>query len=259
MKANDTKRGHRSFATALMLCGALFLAGCQSELYSNLQEREVNEMISVLSSNGIEASRTSDGKGKFGITVDRSDFSTAIAKLSEKGLPREDFGSLGKVFNSEKLVSTPFEERARFMHALNQELSDSITRINGVVSARVHLMVPEASPFDKQRTPPRASVFIYQEAGTDLRSAVPTIKNLITNSLENLEYANVEVALFADNSAASQSANSLPGVNFTTYLWNIGLIALLGFLGWFGLTYNASEKNRRNSKKPLAINSGRGQ
>lgn len=237
----------------LFLLCALVLAGCQAELYSNLPEREVNEMISVLSSHGIEASRTADGKGKFGLTVDRADFSNAIARLSEKGLPREDFGSLGKVFNSEKLVSTPFEERARFMHALNQELSDSITRINGVVSARVHLMVPEASPFDKDRTPPRASVFIYQEMGADLRPALPTIKNLITNSLENLEYANVEVALFDDNTGIAQSGYTNPGTSFMSFFWNIGLIVLLGALAWFGLTYATSDKSGRKERKTLAL------
>ena len=199
-KMMKKQRGTFSFSRkaglGIALAATLFLAGCKSELYSNLQEREVNEMISVLAVNGIEASRTTDGKGTFGLSVSRSEFSTAIAMLSEKGLPRQNFGSLGKVFNSEKLVSTPFEERARFMHALNEELSNSISRINGVVSARVHLMVPEASPFEKTKSPPRASVFIYQEKGYDLRPQIPTIKNLIVNSLDNLEYAFVEVALF---------------------------------------------------------------
>ncbi len=233
-----------------MLFGMLLLvAGCQSELYSDLGEREANEMIAVLSASGIDASRTGDGKGKFGITVSRSDFSSAIGTLSEKGLPRENFGSLGNVFSSEKLVSTPFEERARFMHALNQELSDSITRIDGVVSARVHLMVPESSPFEKKRTPPRASVFIYQEKGVELRSQMPVIKNLIVNSLENLEYSNVEVALFDDNSAPQISSYAKVSSLGSSSLWNIGLIVILGLVAWFGFNLSAnSGGNRKNVK-----------
>lgn len=242
----------RKMGTGLALGAALFLVGCNSELYSNLEEREVNEMISVLSVNGIDASRTTDGKGTFGISVSNGDFSNAIATLSEKGLPRQNFGSLGQVFNSDKLVSTPFEERARFMYALNQELSDSISRINGVVSARVHIMVPETSPFEKNQTPPRASVFIYQEQGTDLRPQIPTIKNLIVNSLDNLEYSFVEVALFDDNTAttSAKSRTSVASISSSGF-WNVVLIGLLATLAWFGFRMSAGsgKPNARSSSK----------
>ena len=248
MRATKPSRKYANFG--IVMAASLFLAGCQSELYSNLQEREVNEMISVLAVNGIEASRSSDGKGNYSVTVDRGDFSIAIAKLSEKGLPREQFGSLGKVFNSEKLVSTPFEERARFMHALNEELSNSISRINGVVSARVHLMVPEDSPFEDNKTPPRASVFIYQEAGKDLRPQIPTIKNLIVNSLDNLEYSFVEVALFEDNTSATATTSKRSIASFGSSLWNMLLLGFLAIAAWYGfkLTNNNPAKNKRTQR-----------
>lgn len=247
MRANNPIKKRANLG--IVLAATLFLAGCQTELYSSLPEREANEMISVLAVNGIEASRSTDGKGAFTISVDRGDFSLAIAKLSEKGLPREQFGSLGKIFNSEKLVSTPFEERARFMHALNEELSNSISRINGVVSARVHLMVPEDSPFEDNKTPPRASVFIYQEAGKDLRSQIPTIKNLIVNSLDNLEYSFVEVALFEDNTSATATTSRRSVASFGNGAWNIFLLALLGVIAWYGfkLTSQSSAKKTRQN------------
>lgn len=247
-KMENKKSFKRNTRMGLVLAAALFLSACQSELYSNLPEREVNEMISVLAVNGIEASRSSDGKGNFSISVDRGDFSIAIAKLSEKGLPREQFGSLGKVFNSEKLVSTPFEERARFMHALNEELSNSISRINGVVSARVHLMVPEDSPFEKNKTPPRASVFIYQQAGIDLRPQIPTIKNLIVNSLDNLEYSFVEVALFEDNTSATATRSNHSVASLGGSLWNIILLGLLGAVAWFGFKMTSGSNKTANKR-----------
>ncbi len=250
------KPGKKYARMSIVLAAALFLVGCQSELYSNLKERDVNEMISVLAVNGIQANRTTDGKGTFGLTVDRSDFSLAISKLSEKGLPREQFGSLGKIFNSEKLVSTPFEERARFMHALNEELSNSISRINGVVSARVHLMVPEDSPFEQNKTPPRASVFIYQQGGQDLRQQIPTIKNLIVNSLDNLEYSNVEVALFEDNTAATatSSNHTISSIN-NNGLWNVFLLVLLGAVAWYGFNFTSAASNKKQRQKALTSKS----
>ncbi len=245
----------RSLGISIAIAATLFLAACQSELYTNLEEREVNEMITVLAANGISASRTSDGKGAFGLSVDRSDFSMAVSKLSEKGLPRQEYGSLGKIFNTEKLVSTPFEERARFMHALNQELANSITRIDGVVSARVHIMVPEVSPFERSKTPPRASVFIYQEKGLNLQTYIPTIKNLIVNSLDNLEYANVEVALFDDNSA-SQPRTTIASTAGSG-MWNIVIMGLLAALVWFGFNFSSDKKSRRGIRTTQKVIGGK--
>lgn len=223
----------RSLKLALVIAAAVVLAGCQSELYSNLSERQANQMVRVLSDAGITANR-SGSEGRFSVHVDRSEFSRAISELSAKGLPRKDFGSLGQLFSSDKLVSTPFEERARFMHALNEELSDSISRISGVVSARVHLMVPESSPFEKVRIKPRASVFIYKPDDVDLSGLIPTVKNLVVNSVDNLEYENVEVALFSSSSAPATGPASYFRAGL---LIDLLILAILGALVLFGIRF----------------------
>ena len=220
----------RGLRFGLLVSAAVLLAGCQSELYSNLSERQANQMVRVLSEAGITANR-SGSEGRFSVHVDRREFSQAISELSAKGLRRKDFGSLGQLFTSDKLVSTPFEERARFMHALNEELSDSISRISGVVSARVHLMVPESSPFEKVRVEPRASVFIYKPDDVDLSRLIPTIKNLVVNSVDNLAYENVEVALFSSSAAPTSSRSSFLNSGF---LFDLAAFGLLGLLVLFG-------------------------
>jgi type III secretion protein J len=205
---------------------ALFLAGCQAELYSNLPERDVKEMVMVLKRIGIEATTKAGKDGKYSIEVERGNLSSAISELSRNGLPRKQYGSLGDIFAGDKLVSTPFEERARFMYALNEELADSLTRISGINSARVHLMLPESSPFDKGKAKPRASVFIYKAPGADLSELVPTVKNLIVNSMDGLEYENVEVAMFdaaLSDPAPSTFSASTSGIAGTAVM--LGLLA----------------------------------
>jgi type III secretion protein J len=49
---------------------------------------------------------------------------------------------MGKVFKREGFVSSPLEERARLVHAMSQEIANTINNIDGVVTARVHLVVP---------------------------------------------------------------------------------------------------------------------
>lgn len=210
------------------------LAACKSELYSSLPERDANEMVSVLAQSGISSSREKAKGGTFTISVDQDKVGQAIAVLNQKGLPRQQFESLGTIFDAKKMVSTPFEERARFMHALNQELANSLTRISGVVSARVHIMLPDSSPLDRTRQMPRASVFVYHQPGADVTPHVPLIKNLIVNSVNGMAYEDVAVGIFpaAGAPSASGSAFSLAGLPSANHaiLMVLGAVLLGMFL-----------------------------
>ena len=224
-----------AFARAAALVGLLALAACQAELYSGQTDRSVNEMIAVLSANGIEARRVTADDG-YAITVPRRDFARAITILGEKGLPRADRGGLDTVFSGDKIVSTPFEERARFMYALGQELAASLTQIAGVVDARVHVNVPEAQPLADEPVAASVAAFIYKDPTVDLQGAIPTIKTLITNSVDGLDYEDVAVAVFDARSPAttplarSQGALSIPA------LLGYGVLALVGLFLWRKLT-----------------------
>ena len=46
------------------------------------------------------------------------------------------------------------------MHALAQDLSATISRIDGVVVARVHIVLPDNNPFAEKVKPSSAAVFI---------------------------------------------------------------------------------------------------
>ncbi|EFO28571.1 type III secretion apparatus lipoprotein, YscJ/HrcJ family [Roseibium sp. TrichSKD4] len=186
------------FVAAILV--AAFLAGCQSELYSKLDERDVNEMAFVLESNGISVSRERDSEGTYTLFIERGDTARAYGILAQNGLPRQKFDGLGEVFSSDKLVSTAFEEKARFIHAVTEELSKSISRIAGVTSAEVHITLPEKAPLEEETAPSRAAVFIYHSQGTDLNAQIPVIKNLVASSVERLSYEDVSVGLFPANS-----------------------------------------------------------
>jgi len=218
-----TKAINRLLVIAL-LAGAL--AGCKAELYSNLSEREANEMIAVLNGAGIEASREKVKGGTFTLSVDKDKTAASIAVLNQRGLPRQQFDSLANIFDAKKMVSTPFEERARFMHAMNQELANSLTQISGVVSARVHLMLPDTSPLDRNKQQPRASVFVYHQPNVNVSQHVPVIKNLIVNSVNGLNYEDVAVAIFPANLSGAISTAGMSSLPFgnQTVLIVLGII-----------------------------------
>lgn len=176
----------------------LTLSGCGGqELYSQLSEREANEMVAMLLNAGLPAEKVTLDKGAFAVTTSSRFFSQAIGILHANGYPREKFENLGEVFKKEGFVSSPLEERARLVHALSQEIANTIASIDGVVMARVHLAVPEKDPLNDSTKPSSASVFIKHRHGVDLLDSVSQIKALVVNGVEGVPYDNVTVALFS--------------------------------------------------------------
>ncbi len=182
------------------------LAGCSGqEIYSQLSERQANEMVSLLRCAGIGADKAAH-EGRFAVSTSRGDFPQAVRLLNAQGYPGETFDSMGKVFKREGFVSSPLEERARLVHAMSQEISNTLANIDGVVAARVHLVVPERNPLVDKPQPAAAAVFIKHRADRDLAGQVTQIKALVVNSIEGLAYDNVTVALFPAESLASDCA-----------------------------------------------------
>jgi len=98
---------------ALLVLLCLFVAGCKSELYSNLTEREANQMLAVLLDAGIVAQKKSVGDG-VSILVDEGQFARSMSLLEARGLPSDRYTSLGEVFQKEGIVSSPVEGRRSF-------------------------------------------------------------------------------------------------------------------------------------------------
>ena len=122
---------------------ALALAGCKAELYSDLSEREANEIIAALMEIGIPAAKDVGRGDGVTVIVDEGRFAEAISHLNARGLPSTRYESIGDVFQREGIVSSPVEERARYIYALSQELSRTVGEIDGVLSARIHVVLPE--------------------------------------------------------------------------------------------------------------------
>lgn len=180
----------------LLLLAALALGGCgKQEVYGKLTEPAANEMIAVLGQSGIVASKIRGEKDAWSIAVAQGDFARAVETLRAHGLPHENYDSLGTVFKKEGFTSTPLEERARLIYGLSQELSRTISDIDGVVQARVHLTMPEADPLSREAKPSAASVFVKYRTGFDLRSQTGAIKSLVTNAIDGLSYERVSVVM----------------------------------------------------------------
>lgn len=196
---------------ALALAAAL--AGCQVALYSNLTESEANQIVAALGGDDIGASKARVDGGQWQVSVDERQLARALDLLRAQGLPQERFSSLGEVFQKQGLVSTPAEERMRYIHAVSQELSQTLRSIDGVVAARVHVVVPANDPLADKLRPSSAAVFIKHRPDTDLRLLGPAVKDMVAHSIEGLTHEQVSLSLFeARRAAAPDAAPAAPGV-----------------------------------------------
>ena len=182
-----------------------FMVGCSKvELYSKLGEQEANEMMAILLAEHIPCSKMSMDEDSWSLKVQSSDFSRAVRILTEEGYPKQKFVGIGQVFQKSGLVSSPTEERIRFMYALSQELGETISEIDGVVSARVHIVLPNNNPFGDIVQPSSASVFVRHRPGVDRSLLIPDITRLVTGSIEGLEYDNVSCVMLEAKPAVTE-------------------------------------------------------
>ena len=181
---------------------ALVLAGCDVELYSGLNESEANEIIAALASGKIAARKERVEGGDWQVQVDQGRLGSALELLRAQGLPHERFASMGDMFAKQGLVSTPAEERMRYIYAVSQELSQTLRSIDGVVSARVHVVIPSNDPLSDKIKPSSAAVFIKHRPDVDLRLMTPAVKDLVAHSIEGLNPDQVSLSLFPSARAA---------------------------------------------------------
>ena len=220
----------------------LALAACSKvNLYSQLTEQQANEIVAVLLEARIDADKElADGKS-WVVKTDKADMPKAVEVLRKTGYPREQFQSFGEIFKKDSFVSSPLEERARLIHGLSQELSRTLTSIDGVIAARVHVAVPEKDALSDKTRPSSASVFIKYRPDVDIASHVPQIKALVVNSIEGLPYDNVTVTLFPGERVAAperEAATAAPAVPASWLYGAIGAAAAaLALLVWGGWRY----------------------
>ena len=238
LPAHSSVKFDRVIKHAFILILALLLTACgKQELYGNLAENQANDMTSVLLDAGIDAEKKAGEKETFIVLVNQSDFARANQILRINGLPRENFASLCTVFQKGTYNSSKEEEHARLVCALQQELTSTISQIDGVVEARVHLNIPMKDVLMQEAPAPSASVLVKYRPGFDLSSKTGQIKTLVQNGVASLTPDKISVMMERSRSVPMPKKSFYQDGLITLLMSIAGLIAavalaIAGYRWW---------------------------
>jgi type III secretion protein J len=192
--------------------GVFVVLGCSAPIQQGLDETAANEMVTSLERGGIGASKNRDDDGAFSVTVAKGDVLAAMELVRSLGLPRGPRSGLHEVYKQPSLVPTPTEERARYADALTGEVARTLETVDGVVSARVHLVLPEIDPLaidGKPRVAAQAAVLLKARGGRPAPIAERDVQKLVAGSVPGLDLSAVAVVVTLAPELPATSAASL--------------------------------------------------
>ncbi|MBN8554430.1 MAG: flagellar M-ring protein FliF [Deltaproteobacteria bacterium] len=175
------------FTAALLLQTHYKYTGYQY-LFTNLNITDANAISERLQSMNVQVEMRGDA-----ILVPGNRVLELRNMMASEGLPRG--GGVGfEIFDQKNFGETEFQQRINYIRAIQGELARTISAIDGIEKARVHLVVPEKSLFAEDSKRPTASIAISLFKGRRISdSQVKGIVHLVTTSVEGLTESNINL------------------------------------------------------------------
>jgi len=160
-------------------------------LYPEMADADKEAAQQLLAKNGVGVQL--DGSTG-SLMVPASEFHEARIMLAAAGLPKDATSGSSLLKEAMPLGTSQFMEQARYNASVEEELAQSIRRINSIKDARVHLALPRQSAFVRDRADPKASVIVTPFAGRAVSDGqVQAIIHLVSSSIPYMIPTNVSV------------------------------------------------------------------
>jgi len=159
-------------------------------LYTDLTKDDSAVIARMLEEGKINYQVKDDGKT---IMVPEDQVEIWRLEIAKKGV--NFTGTVGyEVFDKQAFGTTSFVQKINKQRALEGELVKTIMHIKGVTRARIHLSIPESSPFVSERKTPSASVVLDVERGVTMTGdEIKGIQSLVSSSVDGMRSHNVVV------------------------------------------------------------------
>ena len=162
-----------------------------SMLYGNLSAKALSQVTQSLDTKGINYKLD---PGSNGILVPTDQLQQAKIELAGTGLSIGSDVGYELLDKNVGLGSNSFLLKARYQRALEGELAQSISKLNMVESARVHLAIPKRSAFARKSSKPAASVVLNLYSGWVIDEVQTAgIVNIVASSVPGMDAEQVTV------------------------------------------------------------------
>src|ERR1700733_4197604 len=162
-----------------------------SLLYGNLSDSDASSVVQALQTASIEY-KLDASSGAIMVPAER--VHDARLQLAGQGLPQGKNASVELMSKDPGFGVSQFMENARYQYALEGELARTISSLQAVEAARIHLALPQQSAFVRDRRPASASVLLQLRPGNRLQAEqVSAIVHLVASSIPELDSDNVTV------------------------------------------------------------------
>jgi flagellar M-ring protein FliF len=157
-------------------------------LYPQLSERETGQVMDALTAAGVEFKLSPSGA----VSVPETKVQEARIRLASQGLPQSDAMGMELIQKDSALGTSSLMEAARYQSVLETELARTISKVQGVQGARVHLALPKPSVFVRDERKATASVMLQLYPGRQLEPGqVAAIVHLVASSVPDLQASDV--------------------------------------------------------------------
>ncbi|UUD64009.1 flagellar M-ring protein FliF [Pseudomonas seleniipraecipitans] len=161
-------------------------------LYGSLNGMDATQVMETLSSADISYTIEPNSGA---LLVKSDDLARARIRLASAGVAPTDTSIGFEILDREQgLGTSQFMEATRYRRGLEGELARTVSSLNNVKAARVHLAIPKSSVFVRDERKPSASVLVELYAGRNLEpSQVMAIVNLVASSVPEMDKGQVTV------------------------------------------------------------------
>ncbi|WP_332700005.1 flagellar basal-body MS-ring/collar protein FliF [Devosia sp.] len=176
-------------------------------LYTGLSLEDSSAIVTELQTLNIPYELRGEGDT---ILIPRDQITTVRMTLAGSGLPQR--GQVGyEIFDQQStLGATSFVQNLNNVRALEGELARTISSLNRIKSARVHLVLPERELFRRERSDPSASI-VLAVRGELANSEIRAIQHMVASAIEGLTPTRVSIVDDQGNLLASGSGDDAQG------------------------------------------------
>lgn len=182
----------------------LLVSCAKTELYHNLSEDEVNEILVVLHENSISANKKKEivqNEVTWTVSVESHDLPKARAILVERNLPRRKQPGLEEICKEKALIATADEQKCRFIVGTRGNIINALRKNPDVVDADVVINIPDkeefGSPDAAQKRRPTASLVIKIRPTAEAQATLTEarLQRVVASAIPDMDPRDVTVIM----------------------------------------------------------------